>query len=111
MPVPPLGEFSPARERREAMRARPELANAVFGLASLEPGGSFERPLEVASASEVDVLAESLACPLCSGACRLVEEHTVVSRGDARRRRAEVACVHCGAERELWFRVGSPLPS
>jgi hypothetical protein len=111
MPTPPIADISPARERREAMRAQPDLARAVVGLTSLEPGGSFDRPLEVTSASEVDVRAQSIACPLCSGACRLVEEHRVVTRADVRRRLAEVACVHCGAERQLWFRVGTALPS
>ncbi len=99
-----------AAERRQVLRDHPGLRRELDRLAALEVGGSLDRPIEVTSASEVEVRAASLACSLCGGRCR-VDDHTVETRGAARRRVARVRCEMCGARRLLYFRIGSALSS
>jgi len=72
-------------------------------LAALSPGGTRERPIEVASASVVEVRVGALACPQCEGEYR-IREHASVAAGI---RRVDVKCVICGTPRTLWFRLGS----
>ena len=64
-------------KRREVMRDLEKLAATREKLAALEPGGGPERPLEVSSASQVEVRATGLACLRCDGALRLVEHRSV----------------------------------
>ena len=72
-------------------------------LAALSPGGTRERPIEVTSASVVEVRVGALACPQCEGEYR-IREHVSVAAGI---RRVDVKCVICGTPRSLWFRLGS----
>lgn len=100
-------------ERRERERDAVKAARARTKLASLEAGGSPERPLEVSSASTVEVTASSQPCVVCEGPVR-VEEHTAESLTDAsggvrRLRKVTVACTRCGVRRDVWFRIGTVL--
>lgn len=92
------------RERRERER---ELAKGVRErekVARLLPGGSAARPIEVSSASVVEVQAKSFPCPLCGGGLR-VEEHAAKSIKGEMLRVVRVRCVQCGTPRELFFRL------
>ncbi|WP_146652089.1 hypothetical protein [Labilithrix luteola] len=104
-------------ERREAARDAAKLAKARMRLAALEAGGSAERPIEVTSASIVEPHASSLPCPACGAPGVRVEEHVAVTvPGDAgeeprRLRVARVVCPRCGTRRDVFFRIGTTLPS
>lgn len=105
----------PRAARRAAARAADKLASARRRLAALEPGGTPERPLDVISASVVEPHAASLECLACGRAPTRVEDHSVRFDGGSeatwRVRVVSVKCPSCGAERELFFRVGTTLPS
>jgi hypothetical protein len=96
----------PRAERRELARQAVKDAKDRERLARLAPGGTPERPIEVVSASLVDVQARSMRCPLCSGTLRL-DEHAA-ERG---LRVARVTCTMCLAPRAIWFRIVPALPS
>jgi hypothetical protein len=66
--------------RREAERAAVKLARERERLAALEPGGAPERPIDLTSASEVEITARSMPCPRCGGEVR-VDEHTAETGG------------------------------
>jgi hypothetical protein len=94
-------------EARELARRREKLFEARAKLAMLEPGGSKERPLEVVSASLVEVRAETEPCLRCSQPNRCVE-HTALSTAHGLLRVAHLRCPSCAVERLLYFRI---LPS
>ncbi len=94
-------------ERREAEREAAKLARARMRLAELEEGGAPERPIEVASASVIEVHASSLPCASCGALGVRVEEHEA-ERGQ---RVVRVKCPRCGTRRSIWFRIGTALPS
>jgi hypothetical protein len=103
-------------ERREAGRTAVKLARARMKLASLEPGGAPDRPLETMSASTVEVQARALPCTGCGEPGTRVEEHAAITvpddRGGTRHLRvARIACPRCGVRREIYFRIGTTLPS
>jgi hypothetical protein len=100
---------TPRGQRRAAERAARKLVQSRQKLASLEPGGSPERPIEVTASPVIDVRARSLRCPLCQGAFEL-EDHTASTVGGRALRAAHVRCLQCGVKRSLWFRITSPLP-
>lgn len=94
------------RERRERER---ELAKGVRErekLARLLPGGESGRPIEVASASVVEVHAKSVPCPLCGAELR-VEEHVARMVKGEMLRIVRARCFSCGVPRELFFRLPS----
>ncbi len=100
-------------ERREAERDAVKLAEARIRLASLEAGGSPERPIEVTSASIVEPHAASLGCAACGGTTRL-EEHAAVTLPDSSGvprslRVARTRCTRCGVQRQIYFRLGTTL--
>jgi len=72
-------------------------------LAGLSIGGSEDRPMQVTSASVVEVRVRHLSCPQCDASTR--------SRSTARRpsgiRSVDVTCQICGVSRTLWFRIVS----
>lgn len=104
-------------ERREADREAAKLARARVKLASLEPGGAPDRPLEVTSASIIEPHASSMACASCGAPNVRVEEHvalTLPAEGGEPARRLRVVsviCPRCGARRQVYFRIGTVLPS
>jgi uncharacterized protein with PIN domain len=101
----------PRSQRRVAARAAEKLRRHHERLFGLEPGGSSDRPLVVSSASLVDLRAEALRCPACTGPLR-VEEHVAVTVAEQRLRRADLRCRQCGSPRAVWFRIaGAPEPN
>jgi hypothetical protein len=70
-------------------------------LATLTPGGSPSRPIEVSSASVIEARATTIPCPLCGGFYR-VHEHT---RPVPHLRKVDVGCRHCSTPRTLWFQI------
>lgn len=100
----------PRTVRRGELRATEKLAAARERLFELEPGGSAERPIEIATAAVVEAQAESLACPRCSGRHEL-EEHLAVTLRGVRLRQARLRCRQCGSRRSLWFRIADLGPN
>jgi hypothetical protein len=96
--------------RRETIRRSAKLARDLERLARLSPGGAPDRPIELASASQVEVHARSMPCPICQGEVR-VDEHVAETIEGARLRVAAVTCSICGASRRVYFRLGTALPS
>ncbi len=91
-------------ERRELVRRLERLGREKERLFAREAGGSPEHPLEVDSASVVDVRARATPCPLCDRE-HTVEEHRAVEHAGARLREARLVCRSCGSRRSLWFRL------
>jgi len=91
-------------ERREALRNQERLGRDRERLFAREPGGSPEHPLELDSASVVEVRAKASRCPRCGGE-HVVEEHRAVEHGGARLREARLVCRTCGSRRSMWFRL------
>jgi hypothetical protein len=103
-------EKQPARAaRRGRDRAGGKLVRDLERLAQLDAGGSAERPIEVASPAQVEVMALHRACPLCSGPLRL-EEHAAATVDGARLRIARVVCTACSVRRALFFRLAEEQP-
>jgi predicted RNA-binding Zn-ribbon protein involved in translation (DUF1610 family) len=104
-------------ERREAEREAAKLARSRMKLAALEPGGAADRPIEVTSASIIEPHASSMPCPACGAQGQRVDEHVAVTLAGegtepARRLRVvHVNCPRCGMRREVFFRIGTVLPS
>ena len=100
-------------DRRQAERDAVKLARARMKLAAAAPGGAPDRPIEVTSASTVEVHATGLPCPACELAGTRLEEHAAVSEGTPPRhlRVARLRCPRCGVRREVYFRIGTALPS
>jgi hypothetical protein len=97
----------PRRQRRARERAQTKLVRDQERLARLQPGGSPERPLEVESPAQVDVIAGSTACPLCDGSLQL-SIHAAETVGGVRLRVARLTCTRCGVPRTLYFRLVEP---
>lgn len=89
-------------ERREVERRAVKDAEARIKLATLEPGGAPHRPIEVTSASVIEVQASSTPCAACGNEVR-VDEHTA----EQGLRRVHVKCPRCGVSRDLWFRIAA----
>lgn len=99
-------------ERREAARDAVKVARARLKLASLEAGGAPDRPIEVSSASTIEPHASSMPCAVCGSQGARVEEHVAVTLpGERRLRVVHVICPRCGTRREVFFRIGTVLPS
>jgi hypothetical protein len=99
-------------ERREAEREAAKLARARGRLFALELGGAADRPIEVASASVVEPHASSMVCAGCGEQGLRVDEHLAVTGPDRQRLRVVHArCPRCGVRREVFFRIGTVLPS
>ena len=101
---------TPRAARRALERSSAKLVRDLERLWLVQPGGSASRPIELASASQVETHAQSTPCPLCEGPLR-VEEHAAVTIAAARLRVARVICQRCSSRREIFYRLGSPLPS
>lgn len=98
-------------ERREAARAAVKLAESRLKLAALEEGGVPDRPIEVTSASVVEPHAASMPCAACGEQGIRVEEHVAAEVAGARLRIARVRCTRCNVARQVYFRIGTTLPS
>jgi hypothetical protein len=91
-------------EYRPRQLLEPRLALARERLARLEPGGTPSNPVDVESASQIEIRAESTPCLRCQGPYRL-DEHTAEHLDGHRVRVVRVHCHHCGAPRVMYFRV------
>jgi hypothetical protein len=91
------------RDTQKRMRDRARLA-------TLEKGGAPERPIQVSSASEVEIAARSAPCIQC-GAIVHIDEHVAKTIGAERLRIAHVSCPVCGTKRAIYYRIGLPLPN
>lgn len=89
----------------ESGRDTAKLVRDRMRFAALEPGGSEVRPIEVVSASLVEVQARSMPCPVCGAAPVRVEDHTAILRPGASLRIAHVFCTGCGTRREIYFSI------
>jgi hypothetical protein len=89
-------------ERRAHERELAKLVREREKLARAEAGGAPSRPIELASASQVEGHARALGCAQCGGETRVVEHEAVVVDG-RRLRVAWAVCPACGARREVWF--------
>ena len=98
----------PRTARRVSQRKLDKLVRDREKLASLEPGGSPERPLEVTTASLVEPRALAHRCLRCDNASRLVD-HDAVLHDDRLLRVVTLRCDRCSAERTLYFRVVAAL--
>jgi hypothetical protein len=107
----------PRTERREAARDAAKAARVRVKLAALERGGAPDRPIEVTSASIIEPHAGSMPCAACGNASVRVDEHVArtldgMDGEPARRLRVvHVVCPRCGTRREVYFRIGTVLPS
>lgn len=99
-----------AIDYRPRVRLAPELAAARERLARIEPGGSPSLPIDVESASQIEVRAESTPCLRCQGPYR-IDEHTAERLSGNDVRVVRVHCHHCGARRVMYFRVMPAVPS
>jgi hypothetical protein len=91
--------------RREATRAAAQLARDRERVFQMSPGGRPDAPIDVSSASVVEVRASALPCPRCGGE-QVVEEHAAVAGPDgARLRQVRLRCRRCSSKRALWFRL------
>jgi len=101
MPRPPR----PRRQQREQQRALRKSVRQLERLAAELPGGSPERPIDVASASVVETKARAIPCIQCEAIeMELRGDHaTSTARGVLRE--LEMICRQCHAGRALWFRV------
>jgi hypothetical protein len=103
-----MGKKRPERTaRREAARVARKLVHDRERLASLSPGGSAERPIEVPTSSVIEGRARATPCPQCEGTL-VVEDHQAPS---ALLRAVAVRCQRCGVARTLYFRIVSHAPS
>jgi hypothetical protein len=96
--------------RRQADRDVQKLMRDRTRLAALEKGGAPDRPIQVMSASEVEIAARATPCIQCAGIVR-VDEHVAETIGAERLRVAHVSCPACGTKRALYYRIGPSLPN
>ena len=101
---------SPRTARRIVERDAKKLAKSRERLAALETGGGPARPIEVESASVIEVGAKGIPCARCNSPLRL-EEHAACTFEGRSLRVVRLSCVRCGGKREVYFRIVSALPS
>jgi DNA-directed RNA polymerase subunit RPC12/RpoP len=100
----------PRAVRRALERDAMKLAQQREKLANLEPGGSPSRPIEVVSASLVELTAEGMKCPRCGAGLR-VEEHVAQTSNGVPLRIAWTRCRQCSHRRAVYFRITTVLPN
>ena len=96
----------PRAQRRALGRELRKLIEKKERLAELEPGGSPERPIEVPSASVVELRAVELGCIHCDQRPRVDAHDARVVEGRGLRR-VRLSCPRCGSKREVWLRIAS----
>lgn len=97
-------------ERREREREAVKLAKARLKLAALEVGGAPDRPIDVESASTIEVHAASIPCASCGEQGVRIEEHTAETIDDRRLRVVRLRCPRCGVRRDVYYRIAAALP-
>jgi hypothetical protein len=106
MPRPPR----PRRARREQDRALRKEVRRLEELAAQLPGGTPERPIDVAAASVVEVKARATPCPQCGGQLEIKGDRAEPTPRGLLREIA-LACRLCRAPRTIWFRVAAAGPN
>ncbi len=96
---------SPRTQRRDLARAHEKLVAQRRRLAALEPGGSAERPIAVASASVIESQALSQPCLACDESRQRLVEHRAEEIEGARLRVVDVRCAVCSASRRFFFDI------
>ena len=100
----------PRQLRREAERAARKGVRDTERLAAALPGANPEHPIEVTSASVVEVRARATPCVQCGGALAMQGDRaSSTPRGVLRQ--LDMACQRCHAARRLWFRIAPAAPS
>lgn len=95
---------SARNQRREAERATVKLRHDVVRVDAAGLGGSPKRPIDVVSATLVEVLATSERCPLCGGELRL-ETHEAETRDEVRLRIVKLVCKMCRSPWQRFYRI------
>jgi hypothetical protein len=93
-----VDEYRPRTPRAAVVAAAREK------LAAVEAGGSVNLPIDVESASQIEVRALSMPCLRCDGPYRL-DEHTAETIDGRALRVLRLHCGHCGARRTIYLRV------
>jgi hypothetical protein len=95
------------RQRREDDRLRRKTVARLQQVATELPGGAADRPIDVTSASLVELKARATPCLQCAGELEIRgEAASSTTRGVLRQ--VELACRRCHAPRTLWLRIGVP---
>jgi hypothetical protein len=100
----------PRAQRRAEGRRDAKIVRERERLATLEPGGTPQRPIEVVTAALVEPKARSIPCPVCRASVR-VADHTACTVDGVPLRLAHVACPMCGHARVVYFVIREPLPN
>lgn len=100
----------PRTVRRELDREQAKLVQTKEKLWALGEGASPQRPIPLESASQVEIHAASMTCPVCGDHFRVLE-HTVLHLRDSTRtlRVTRVRSPQCGRERDLYFVLRAAL--
>ena len=98
-----------AQNRRDDQRLRAQVRERE-GLARALPGGARTSPIEVMTASVVELRARETPCVQCAGPLELVGDRAESTpRGVLRE--LDLVCRSCHAPRRLWFRITPSLAS
>ena len=92
-------------ERRATQRAEEKLVRQREKLATIEPGGAPDRPIDVSSASVIEPQARAHACARCGAGALRVTEHEARELAGRRLRVVRLACPQCGAARVLYLHI------
>jgi hypothetical protein len=103
MPRPPR----PRRQQREQQRALRKTVRQLERLAAGLPGGSPERPIDIASASVVETKARAMKCVQCDAIEMELRGERATSTARGVLRELTMVCRQCHAARAVWFRVAS----
>jgi hypothetical protein len=101
MPRPPRAR----RQQREQQRALGKSVRQLERLAAEMPGGSPERPIDVASASVVETKARAIRCVQCDAIEMELRGDRATSTARGVLRELAMVCRQCHAPRAVWFRI------
>lgn len=95
-------------QRREAARKLAKLVDAKVALEAIEAGGAPDRPIEVESASQIEVHAKAMECPECGDHWQ-VDDHAVEVHGGRSLRVVHARSAQCGRKRRIYFVISPKL--
>lgn len=97
--------LSPNAARRAKDRDAAKTRRDLERLDALSPGGSPDRPIDLASASQVEPDAEGRPCPICGGGVRVESHDAATDARGGRLRVATVLCKVCRTRRARYYRL------
>jgi hypothetical protein len=103
MPRPPR----PRRQQREQQRALRKTVRQLERLAAELPGGSPERPIDVAAAAVVETKARAIRCVQCEAIEMELRADRATSTRRGVLREVAMVCRKCHTLRAVWFRVAA----